>query len=517
MGANNSKEKINDDLKQIGRKESEIENEIENDQAKPKEEKSINTITNNFILISKSSDPKKDYNILHYIKKGAYSDITLVENKISKMRAIMKTIYKTNNFTKNEEDFLNNELKILSTLDHPSIINIFAFYSNEKSYSYITEFCQEGDLYEQLMNKGSYDEIKTAYIMYQIFSAINYCHKNKIVNHNLSIENILVSEIKNDLPTIKIGCFDTSILAEKNAIETKNIKISFYTPPEAIGSSNKYFDKSDIWSCGVIMYFLLTSRPPFIGENIEEKKRNIFNENFDTNSPPFDKISSDCKILLKKLLKANPGQRPTAEEVLKDIWFLKYSSRTLFYNISRAKTKENLINNIKNYKNVSIFQKYTISYLIHNFPQLTDVKNSAKLFYMIDTDGDGKITEDELLQGLNEKSKNRISKTDLDVIFKNVDLNNSGYIDYEEFVAASVNKNIFLRENILSMAFMFFDKDNSGEITFDEIEKMFKEVINDGETDVHQALKKIMDDIDINIDGKITVEEFTSFLKQLIK
>ena len=86
MGANHSKEKINDDLKQIGRKESEIENEIENDQAKPKEEKSINTITNNFILISKSSDPKKDYNILHYIKKGAYSDITLVENKISKMR-----------------------------------------------------------------------------------------------------------------------------------------------------------------------------------------------------------------------------------------------------------------------------------------------------------------------------------------------------------------------------------------------------------------------------------------------
>ena len=47
------------------------------------------------------------------------------------------------------------------------------------------------------MNKGSYDEIKTAYIMYQIFSAINYCHKNKIVNHDLSIENILVSEIKN--------------------------------------------------------------------------------------------------------------------------------------------------------------------------------------------------------------------------------------------------------------------------------------------------------------------------------
>ena len=250
---------------------------------------------------------------------------------------------------------------------------------------------------------------------------------------------------------------------------------------------------------------------------MKKKKRNIFNENFDTNSPPFDKISSDCKILLKKLLKANPGQRPTAEEVLKDIWFLKKSSRTLFYNISRAKTKENLINNIKNYKNVSIFQKYTISYLIHNFPQLTDVKNSAKLFYMIDSEGDGKITKEELYKGLNETLMHKIQKKEFDELFSNLDLNNSGYIDYEEFVAASVNKNIFLRENILSMAFMFFDKDNSGEITFDEIEKMFKEVIDDGETDVHQALKKIMDGIDINIDGKITIEELMSFLKQLIK
>jgi len=46
---------------------------------------------------------------------------------------------------------------------------------------------------------------------------------------------------------------------------------------------------------------------------------------------------------------------------------------------------------------------------------------------------------------------------------------------------------------------------------------MFKEVVNDGKTDVHQALKKIMDDIDVNIDGKINFEEFANCMKQLIK
>ena len=99
---------------------------------------------------------------------------------------------------------------------------------------------------------------------------------------------------------------------------------------------------------------------------------------------------------------------------------------------------------------------------------------------MIDTDGDGKITKEELFKGLNDIVTNKISEKDFDVIFEHIDLNNNGFIDYEEFIAAAVNKNIFMRNNILSFAFKFFDKDDSGEITFDEIEMMFKEAVDDG-------------------------------------
>ena len=514
MGAEHSKDKINEDLKIVGRKES--ENEIKNEESKLETKYSLNT-TNNFILQLKSTDPKNDYNILQSLKKGVYSDITLVENKITNLRCIMKTINKVKSFSKTEDDLIKNESKILSLLDHPNIINIYAFYSNENSFSYITEFCQEGDLYERLLNKGEYDEKTVAYIMHQIFSAINYCHKNNVINRDLSIENILISEIKEELPTVKIGYFGTSTLADKNLIQKKNNKYSYYTPPEAINHKDKYTDKSDVWLCGVIMYFLLTTRPPFIGGNEEERKKNILYENFDVESKPFDKISLECKKLLRNLLKSNPAYRPSAEEVLKDIWFEKNHSKRLFYKITRESTLEKLITNIKNYKNTSIFQKYTISYLIHNFPQLNDVKNSAKLFYMIDTDGDGKITKEELFKGLNDIVTNKISEKDFDVIFEHIDLNNNGFIDYEEFIAAAVNKNIFMRNNILSFAFKFFDKDDSGEITFDEIEMMFKEAVDDGKTDVHQALKKIMEEIDLNIDGKISFEEFSIFVKQLIK
>ena len=264
------------------------------------------------------------------------------------------------------------------------------------------------------------------------------------------------------------------------------------------------------------MYFLLTARPPFIGSDENEKKINIINENFNISDPPFDTISRECKDLLRLLLKSDPKKRPSAEEVLNHPWFTKTGVDTLIHRFNKEDTLERLLNNIKNYINVTIFKRFTIIYLIHNFPQITDVKNSAKLFYMIDTNHDGKIAKEELLNGLNNNLSNKISDLEFDKLFKNIDLNNNGFIDYEEFVAAAVNKNYFLRENILTQAFKFFDKDNSGEISFDEIEKLFKDIITDDKINVRQGLKKIMEEIDLNIDGKINFDEFCVFMKQLI-
>ena len=183
--------------------------------------------------------------------------------------------------------------------------------------------------------------------MHQIFSAINYCHKNKVINRNLSLENILISEIRDDMPTVKIGYFGTSVLADKNAIQTENGNNSFYTPPEAINNKNKYCEKSDIWACGVIMYFLLSARPPFMGNNDEEKNYNILKEKYDLEKPPFDKISQEWKDLLKSLLNLNPVKRPSAGDVLKNIWFENKCSKLLFSNINRQRILQKMLNNIK--------------------------------------------------------------------------------------------------------------------------------------------------------------------------
>ena len=126
MGGKNTKEEINKDLKKLG----EEENKKNPDTL---ESGNIMIYLNNLISINCKSDPEKDYKIIKFIGKGRFSDINLVESKISGNKGIMKTLYKTENFSKREEKLLENELKTLTSLDHPNIINVFNFYSNEKT------------------------------------------------------------------------------------------------------------------------------------------------------------------------------------------------------------------------------------------------------------------------------------------------------------------------------------------------------------------------------------------------
>ena len=154
--------------------------------------------------------------------------------------------------------------------------------------------------------------------------------------------------------------------------------------------------------------------------------------------------------------------------------------------------------------------------MVHHFPQIKDVVNSCKLFNQIDKSGDGKISKQELFKAILDRCKGKILENDIKEAFKKLDMDNSGYIGYEEFVRAAVSKEYFVRDNVLRFAFRYFDKDNSGAITIDEIEKLFAQSIQDKQN-VHETLKAIIQEVDRNNDDKITFEEFCIVMKKMIK
>ena len=508
MGGKSSKENNNSDFKKIGEKANKED---------PNSFHYSNTInlTNEIIVAQSKANPSLDYKKLNFLGEGSFASVYRVQNRITDSIRAMKIINKSANISEADDKEIFNEINILRTLDHPNILKIFEFYSNKESYSIVTELCSGGELFQEIVDKGPFNENYTAYVMFQVLSAINYCHNMKIVHRDLKPENILiVDRDKKNYPRVKICDFGTAKMFEKGVIQRKLVGSSYYIAPEFL--KKHYDEKCDIWSCGVILYILLSGRPPFAGENDREIMDRVAIGKYDLQTSPFNKVSKHCIDLIQKLLIIDPKKRISAQEALAHPWFKDNKSKELFNQIKDESTLKKLLENLKAYRRDSIIQETALAYLVHNFPQMKDVINACKLFNQIDVNGDGKINKGELLKGLQSKIKSDTLEQDVEQIFKNIDMDNNGYIEYEEFVRAAVSKERFINENVLKFAFRYFDKDGSGEITFDEIEEVFKDSVAD-KTKVHEALKQIISEVDQNGDGIISFEEFADIMKKMLK
>ena len=383
----------------------------------------------------------------NFLGEGSFASVYLVQNRITESIRAMKVIKKSSTTSEEDEKEIINEINILKIMDHPNILKIFEFYSSKESYSIITEYCSGGELFQEITENGPFNERYSAYVMYQILSSINYCHNMNIIHRDLKPENILiVDRNKNNFPRIKVCDFGTSKMVEKGAVQKKLVGSSYYIAPEVI--KKNYDEKCDIWSCGVILYILLSGRPPFGGEDDGEIMRNVKKGKYDLESSPFNKCSKSVLDLIRKLLVMDKNKRISAQEALLHPWFKEQKAKELYNQIKDENIIKKLLENLKKYKRNSVIQETALAYLVHNFPQMKDVVNSCKLFNQIDINGDGKISEEELYKGLSTKIKSSTLKDDVRQIFKNLDMDNNKYIEYEEFVRAAVSKEKFMTDNV---------------------------------------------------------------------
>ena len=476
---------------------------------------SVINLTNATIISENKSDPENDYKKGKQLGQGTHGTVFEAKNRITDIVRAMKIVEKKTKHSKEEEEKILNEENILKTIDHPNIVKIFEFYSNDKNYCIIMENCKGGSLFNEINTNGPFGEDYTAYVMYQLFSAIRYYNELNIIHRDLKPENVLISNKNkiNNFPNIKICDFAMSKIAEKQSVQNKVVGSIYYVAPEVL--NQKYNEKCDLWSCGVIMYCLLSKRVPFSGVFNDEIIEKIKKGEYDTKTPPLDKLSPNALDLLQKLLTLDVDKRITVQEALNHPFIKEHNSKELYNKIQDEKIAQKLLTNLKNYKKNSILQETALAYLVHNFPQMKDVINACKLFNQIDLNADGKITKEELYLGLKQRLNSDSLEEDVKNIFKNLDMNNDGYIEYEEFVRAAVGKEKFMGENVLKFAFRFFDKNDSGKIDLHEIETVFKKSVVDKEH-IEDALNKIIFEVDVNRDGKISFEEFSKVMKKML-
>ncbi len=510
-GKTSAKEKIDDEEEAFYLENWEIVNP-KNIEKKPK-----NIKFNSKILISKiKSNPYEDYTVVKDLGSGTYAQVKLVKhninNSIRAMKIIPKKIKRGTNQT-NEADVIN-EVYSLIKMDHPNIVKIFEFYNGKKEYFLVMEYCGGGELFDKII-KSKLTEIQCAYIMYQILSAINYCHNMKLIHRDLKPENILIKKDEDGFYRVKICDFGTSQTFKIGDIQSKIVGSAYYIAPEVI--QKKYNSKCDMWSCGVIMYVLLTKKAPFGGKTEVQIMQNVQVGKYKTNL--LEIYSPYAADLISKLLERDIKKRINAETALNHPWFDVFKSKEILNDIQDKDTIKRFVENLKNYQCNSIIQETALAFLVHNYPDLDEIVNACKLFGKVDLNENGKITVDDLNKGLCKLLKKSNMEEDAKKIFENLDIGGTNYLEYEEFVRAAIDKKIFLTDEALKMAFSFFDKENKGIITFESILKIFKGCVKkDKDINLEEELKKIMKDIGIkNEDLSIDFESFSQLLSKILK
>ena len=476
------------------------------------------TLNNDVIVSGNEINPEKIYIKKKMLGNGAFGEVWRVYHKDLNRDFAMKIIKKRKNKGNDEKEILN-EIDILKKLDHPKILKIIDFYSTLKKYYIITEYCPEGELFNEIIKVGRFDEGQAAFIINQLLKAITYCHKMNIIHRDIKPENIMITNReKNGCLQVKLIDFGTAKMFEKGHHEKKYVGSSYYMAPEII--KRNYDEKCDLWSIGVILYILLTGRPPFDGNDDEEILSNVKKGVFDKSSYPYPILSSNSKDLIDKLLQYDPKKRINADQAIEHPWFksAEFKKKDKVNYISPELAKE-LIQNMTKYKSDNMLKCAVIAYLVHHITNTEECYEASKLFIKIDLNYDGKIEKHELIQGFQKYwgiSKEEAEEK-VDVIFSNIDTDFNGFIEYEEFVRAAVNSNIFMSQNYLKFAFNYFDRDSSGDITFEEIKKRFTQNSKNANEEVENELKEIFDSIDINGDGSISFNEFCKMMKNIMQ
>ena len=461
------------------------------------------------LLIQESkADPHSLYEEVSTLGEGAFGKVYKVKHKISKVFRAMKLINKAKiNMHKDDENDLINEINVLKSLDHPNIMKVYEYFNTSNSFYIVSELCTGGELYDKITSSKCFTEDVAAYIFKQILSAVDFCHQNRIIHRDLKPENILIEseeEAKKEFFTIKVIDFGTSDKFAKGKMIKQQIGTPLYIAPEVL--NNNYNEKCDLWSCGVILYIMLCGVPPFTGENDDEIYCAVKQGRVTFDQVEWDCVSSEAKDLILKLLTKDISKRYSARQALEHPWIKKNKNK---HHIVSSQTLQHIVNNVKKYSATHKLQQATLAYIVHNLIRKEDTDHLRAVFIYFDNNGDGRLTRDELVKGLNMVLPLEESEKEVNRVMKVIDVDGNGFIEFEEFLRAGLDKDKILTEDNLKVAFKLFDINTRNKVSPIEL----KQVLGNGADNIDDHVwKELVSDVDLNKDGEISFDEFTTMM-----
>lgn len=450
------------------------------------------------VLGRKTGNIKDGYSLGRKLGQGQFGTTFLCVEKQTNKEFACKSIAKRKLTTQEDVEDVRREIQIMHHLaGHPNVIQIVGAHEDAVAVHVVMELCAGGELFDRIIQRGHYTERKAAKLAKVIVGVVEACHSLGVMHRDLKPENFLFVNQEEEAP-LKTIDFGLSVFFRPGETFTDVVGSPYYVAPEVL--RKHYGQECDVWSAGVIIYILLSGVPPFWDETEQGIFEQVLKGELDFISEPWPSISESAKDLVRRMLVRDPKKRITAHEVLRHPW-------VQVDGVAPDKPLDSaVLTRLKQFSAMNKFKKIAIRVIAENLSE-EEIAGLKEMFKMIDADNSGHITLEELKNGL-ERVGADIKDSEITWLMQAADVDNSGTIDYGEFIAAMLHLNKVQKEDHLFAAFSYFDKDGSGYITRDELQQACEKF---GLQDVH--LDDIIREVDQDNDGRIDYSEFVAMME----
>ncbi|CAM8989304.1 unnamed protein product [Rhodiola kirilowii] len=450
------------------------------------------------VLKLKTGHLKERYNLGNKIGHGQYGTTFLCVEKETGKHYACKSIAKRKLLTADDVEDVRREIEIMHHLaGHPNVIRIKGAYEDAVAVHLVMELCGGGELFDRILMRGHYTERNAAKLARTVLEVVKACHDLGVMHRDLKPENFLFVNDEEDSPLMAID-FGLSVLFTPGEIFSDVVGSPFYLAPEVL--RKRYGPEADVWSAGVIIYILLCGVPPFWAETEEDIFEEILHGSIDFSLDPWPCISDSAKDLVKKMLVRDPRKRISASEALCHHW-------VQIDGLAPDKPLDSaVLSRLKQFFVMNKLKKIVFRVIAESLSD-KELAELNEMFKLIDSDNSGQITFEELQSGMKKLGFN-LHESEIINLMRAADVNNSGTIDYGEFIAATLHTNKADQDEHLLAAFSYFDKDGSGYITQDELQAACEEF---GIEAVH--LEEMIREVDQDNDGKIDYTEFVAMMQ----
>ncbi|KAL3812209.1 hypothetical protein ACJIZ3_013477 [Penstemon smallii] len=268
------------------------------------------------IIAAKKGMRLGKYELGRTLGEGNFGKVKLAKNLESGQSFAIKILQKNRIVDLKITDQIKREIGTLKLLKHPNVVRLYEVLASKTKIYMVLEYVNGGELFDKIASKGKLSESQGRKLFQQLIDGVCYCHNKGVFHRDLKLENVLIDANGN----IKITDFGLSALPQHlrdDGLLHTTCGSPNYVAPEVI--LNRGYDgaTSDTWSCGVILYVILTGYLPFDDRNLAVLYQKIMKG--DAQMPKW--LSPEAKNLIKRILDPNPRTRITVAEIKENIWF----------------------------------------------------------------------------------------------------------------------------------------------------------------------------------------------------